>query len=264
MHAAMRAAAVAAALSVLSALAVGQTRQGDVTLSPASSVRLERLATLEFPWGMALLPDGRLLITEKPGRLRIFADGKLSAPIENVPKVAYRPTPGEQGGLLDVAVDPRVRAESPYLSLVLRGGAAAVAAGRHGRSALRRVPRSHGQPADGRCRDARHARRQPARGCAGDLAAGAEDDRSRALRPPDRLRTRRNAVHHVRRPHALRSGAELSVQPRQGRSHQPRRDDPEGQPVRRQARCARRHLEPRPSQHPLGRRPPRDRPVVGR
>ena len=62
MHAAMRSAAVAAALSVLSALAVGQTRQGDVTLSPASSVRLERLATLEFPWGMAFLPDGRLLV----------------------------------------------------------------------------------------------------------------------------------------------------------------------------------------------------------
>jgi hypothetical protein len=55
---------------------------------------------------MALLPDGRVLITEKPGRLRIFANGKLSAPIENVPKVAYRAAPNEQGGLLDVAIDP--------------------------------------------------------------------------------------------------------------------------------------------------------------
>jgi aldose sugar dehydrogenase len=49
---------------------------------------------------------GRLLITEKPGRLRIFADGKLSAPVENVSTTAYRPKPGEQGGVLDVAVDP--------------------------------------------------------------------------------------------------------------------------------------------------------------
>jgi aldose sugar dehydrogenase len=106
MHAAMRAAAVAAALWVLSAQTVGQSRQGDITLGPASTVQLEQLATLEFPWGMAFLPDGRLLVTEKPGRLRIFADVKLSAPIENVPKVAYRPKGSEQGGLLDVAVDP--------------------------------------------------------------------------------------------------------------------------------------------------------------
>lgn len=77
--------------------------------SPApgpSSVRTEELASLEYPWGMEYLPDGRLLITEKPGRLRIFADGKLSEPVANVPKVAYRGAEGEQGGLLDVAVDP--------------------------------------------------------------------------------------------------------------------------------------------------------------
>jgi aldose sugar dehydrogenase len=103
MNAGMRAAAIAAILPVLAA---AQTRPSDVTLSPADSVRIERLATLEFPWGLAFLPDGRLLVTEKPGRLRIFANGQLSAPLENVPAVAYRPKPGEQGGLLDVAVDP--------------------------------------------------------------------------------------------------------------------------------------------------------------
>jgi glucose/arabinose dehydrogenase len=99
----MRAAAIAAILPVL---ATAQTRPDDLTLSPASSVRVERLATLEFPWGLAILPDGRLLITEKPGRLRIFANGTLSAPVENVPAVAYNGKPKEQGGLLDVAVDP--------------------------------------------------------------------------------------------------------------------------------------------------------------
>jgi glucose/arabinose dehydrogenase len=55
---------------------------------------------------MALLPDGRVLVTEKPGRLRIYAGGQLSAPLEGVPKVAWTGKGSEQGGLLDVAVDP--------------------------------------------------------------------------------------------------------------------------------------------------------------
>ncbi len=71
-----------------------QTKTGDV--------KVERLATLEFPWGMTFLPDGRLLITEKPGRMRIFDDGKLSEPIAGLPKVFYK----DQGGLQDVEIDP--------------------------------------------------------------------------------------------------------------------------------------------------------------
>ena len=66
------------------------------------ALRVERLAALEEPWGMAYLPDGRLLITEKPGRLRVFHDGRLSSPVAGVPAVAYF----GQGGLLDVEVDP--------------------------------------------------------------------------------------------------------------------------------------------------------------
>jgi aldose sugar dehydrogenase len=95
----------AAIVAILPALTVAQTPAGGPTTA-AGSVRIEQLATLEFPWGMALLPDGRVLITEKPGRLRIFANGALSAPVDNVPAVAYRAKPGEQGGLLDVAADP--------------------------------------------------------------------------------------------------------------------------------------------------------------
>ncbi len=75
---------------------------GNVLKTQSGSVTLVRLAQLEHPWGMAYLPDGRLLITEKPGRLRIYARGKLSPPITGVPTVGYR----DQGGLLDVAVDP--------------------------------------------------------------------------------------------------------------------------------------------------------------
>ena len=58
---------------------------------------------LEHPWGLAFLPDGRMLVTERPGRLRIVArDGKLSAPLAGVPAVYAR----GQGGLLDVVLDP--------------------------------------------------------------------------------------------------------------------------------------------------------------
>lgn len=74
--------------------------------SSAGDIAIEELTTLEYPWGMALLPDERLLITEKPGRLRIWTDGTLSKPVEGVPEVVYHDTPEEQGGLLDVAVDP--------------------------------------------------------------------------------------------------------------------------------------------------------------
>ncbi|MGL5081878.1 MAG: PQQ-dependent sugar dehydrogenase [Microcoleaceae cyanobacterium] len=59
---------------------------------------------LEHPWGMAWLPDGSMLITERPGRLRTIRDGKLDpAPIAGVPPVLAL----KQGGLLDVSVHPR-------------------------------------------------------------------------------------------------------------------------------------------------------------
>jgi aldose sugar dehydrogenase len=71
-----------------------------------SSVALEVVAVAEglvSPWGMTFLPDGRMLVTEKPGRLRIVAkDGKLSEPVAGLPMVDAR----GQGGLLDVTLDP--------------------------------------------------------------------------------------------------------------------------------------------------------------
>ncbi|HWP37714.1 MAG TPA: PQQ-dependent sugar dehydrogenase [Gemmatimonadales bacterium] len=58
---------------------------------------------LEHPWGLAFLPDGRMLVTERPGRLRIVGTGgALSDPLPGVPPVAAR----GQGGLLDVALAP--------------------------------------------------------------------------------------------------------------------------------------------------------------
>jgi len=58
---------------------------------------------LQHPWGVAFLPDGRILVTERPGRLRIVAGGKLDPqPIKGLPQIAAQ----GQGGLLDVALHP--------------------------------------------------------------------------------------------------------------------------------------------------------------
>lgn len=58
---------------------------------------------LDRPWGAAFLPDGRLLVTERPGRLRVVGrDGAVSPPLPGVPEVVA----AGQGGLLDVALAP--------------------------------------------------------------------------------------------------------------------------------------------------------------
>jgi glucose/arabinose dehydrogenase len=79
----------------------GQTRAPAL---PDTPVRAAPFAgPLEHPWGIAVLPDGSFLVTERPGRMRLMgADGTLSEPIAGLPPVLSR----DQGGLLDVAVAP--------------------------------------------------------------------------------------------------------------------------------------------------------------
>ena len=69
---------------------------------------------LSHPWGLAFLPGGDLLVTERPGRLRVVRDGRLvEREIEGVPRVNSR----RQGGLLDVALHPDFETNSlVYLS----------------------------------------------------------------------------------------------------------------------------------------------------
>ena len=92
---------------------------------------------LEHPWGVELLPDGRFLVTERPGRLRVVnRDGRLSAPLTGVPEVYAR----GQGGLLDVALSPGFAQDRlVYLSFAERGSGGAgtaVARGRLGERGL--------------------------------------------------------------------------------------------------------------------------------
>ena len=82
---------------------IASTLCGKLAQVQAQPVRVETVATgLQNPWGLAFLPEGRFLVTEKPGRLRVVdADGKLGASVGGLPKIAA----GGQGGLLDVLLD---------------------------------------------------------------------------------------------------------------------------------------------------------------
>ena len=79
--------------------AVAQTAAPQSALSPVTVAQ-----GLANPWGLAFLPDGRMLVTERAGRLRIVGkDGSLSAPLAGLPPIAA----GGQCGLLDVVADPQ-------------------------------------------------------------------------------------------------------------------------------------------------------------
>lgn len=76
---------------------------GKLAQVQAQPLQAETVATgLQNPWGLAFLPDGRFLVTERPGRLRVVGvNGKLGMPVGGLPKIAA----GGQGGLLDVLLD---------------------------------------------------------------------------------------------------------------------------------------------------------------
>ena len=74
---------------------------------------------LDHPWAVAFLPDGRMLVTERAGRMRLIRDGKVEpAPLGGLPPV----TPHGQGGLMDVALHPAFRKNGlVYWSFAARG-----------------------------------------------------------------------------------------------------------------------------------------------
>jgi aldose sugar dehydrogenase len=76
----------------------------DAPKAEQTPIKVETIATgLSNPWGLQFLPDGRMLVTEKPGRMRIVSPGgEVSPPISGVPEVSS----SGQGGLLDVRLAP--------------------------------------------------------------------------------------------------------------------------------------------------------------
>ena len=194
-------------------------------------VRVTVLARgLEHPWGLAFLPDGGLLVTERPGRLRIVRDGVVDPePLTGVPEVY------SQGlaGLMDVALHPEFTENGlVYLTYskpagegarvtLARGAVDGARAGRRRRS----LPVGHGRR---HCRFARglRARRQPVH------------DRGRG----------------VRRGHRRPAGAGPRRHRRQGGSPAGRRARPRRQPVRGPRRLPAGDLLPRPPEPARGRR----------
>jgi glucose/arabinose dehydrogenase len=95
----MKSGLIATSLAVSAVLAAGpaaaqtfRTSTGNVTVSTVAQ-------GLEYPWSLAFMPDGRMLVTERPGRIRIVSpDGKLSKPFAGVPKAFV----SSQAGLMDV------------------------------------------------------------------------------------------------------------------------------------------------------------------
>ncbi len=135
----LRIALVVGALAAGSTLAPRAAATGMVYPSEAGPLRVTEVARgLESPWALAFLPDGRLLVTERPGRMRIIeTDGRVSEPVAGVPEVHAR----GQGGLLDVVIGPDFARDRvvvfSYAEPTVRGARTAVARARLDADGLR-------------------------------------------------------------------------------------------------------------------------------
>lgn len=111
--------------------AVADARPQPYASQVAAFTVTEVVTGLQHPWGLAFLPGGDMLVTERPGRLRrIGRDGAVSAPVKGVPRVFAE----GQAGLLDVALSPRFATDGlvylAYAEPSLRGNVCGTAVAR--------------------------------------------------------------------------------------------------------------------------------------
>ncbi|MFO7766714.1 MAG: PQQ-dependent sugar dehydrogenase [Pelovirga sp.] len=94
-----------ASLTFLLFISLPFSAAAQVVTTSSEQIRIVEITRgLEHPWGMAFLPDGRILITERPGRLRLVENGELlPQPVSGLPAIVAQ----GQSGLLDVALHPR-------------------------------------------------------------------------------------------------------------------------------------------------------------
>lgn len=137
----MRVLAVFAAITTVAAFVLADQAEARVLQTRSGPLKVDVVASgLEHPWGFEFLPDGRMLVTERAGRLRIVArDGRKSQPIAGLPPVFAQ----GQGGLLDVALDPAFGSNRLvyvcYAEPGKGGASTAVARGRLGDRQLQNV-----------------------------------------------------------------------------------------------------------------------------
>jgi glucose/arabinose dehydrogenase len=92
------------AMALIPAASEGHAATTQTIKTQLVTVKVETIATgLSHPWAVEVLPDGAYLVTERPGRMRIIRDRNVFEPISGLPEIAVR----GQGGLLDVALDPK-------------------------------------------------------------------------------------------------------------------------------------------------------------
>ena len=123
--------------------------------SPAADALKARTMAqgLDHPWAVAFLPDGRLLVTERPGRMRIVDDGRQGRRRRSR---ACRPwSAAGQGGLLDVALDPAIRRQRLVYLCYSEAGEAATA------PRWRAAGSTNGEPAGRRAGDFRQRPKVP-------------------------------------------------------------------------------------------------------
>jgi glucose/arabinose dehydrogenase len=131
--------ALVAVLTLAALASRGGAQSGAPVRSAAGALKVTEVAGgLQTPWSLAFLPDGRMLVTERPGRLRVVSpSGTVSQPVSGVPQVHAR----GQGGLLDVVPSPSFASDQTiflsYAQPTARGARTAVARTRLDTDALR-------------------------------------------------------------------------------------------------------------------------------
>lgn len=99
---------VCAALMLLATPAIAEVNAGLNTPKPVKPFVATSIATFDYPWAIAFLPDGHMLITEKPGKLYLVSQTGAKQQVTGVPRVNYD---SSQEGLLDVVLSPHFAAD---------------------------------------------------------------------------------------------------------------------------------------------------------